>query len=101
MLMSRRGALIVGGLVWMASLLVAYGTIRYYGHAVWLWHQGHVAIGWGPFQVFAARVLTVPNGTSSVSTQVGTGIIWDPVALGVGAYYLLRRHEGQERQPLA
>ena len=90
--MNRRGALCVAGLVSVASLLVAYVTIRYYGHAVFLWHRGSVAVGWGPFQVFAARASIAPNGSSSVSTQLVFGIVLGPAALGVAAYYLLRRH---------
>ncbi len=98
---NRRGALFVAGLVSVASLLAAYVTIRYYGHAVLLWRHGSVAVGWGPFQVFAARASMVPNGSSSVSTQIGLGIVLDPAALGFAAYYLLRRHGVRERQPLA
>ncbi|MCL5115679.1 MAG: hypothetical protein M1272_00815 [Firmicutes bacterium] len=61
---SRRGALFAAGLVSVASLLGAYVTIRYYGHAVFLWRRGSVAVGWGPFQVFATfrlRLMAPPQ----------------------------------------
>ncbi|NMP24951.1 hypothetical protein [Sulfobacillus harzensis] len=88
-MVKKHSALLVAGMVSVASLLVAYLTIRYYGHAVFLWHRGSVAIGWGPLQVFAARALVTVDGSASVSTQIGMGLVLDPAILGFSAYYLL------------
>ena len=91
-MVKKQTALFVAVLVVVASLLAAYLSIRYYGHAVFLWRRGSVAIGWGPFQVYTARAFQDPGKSSFVSTQIGAGLIVDPFVLGYAAYFVLRHH---------
>lgn len=78
-------------MVSVASRREACVTIRDYGHKVVRWRPGNVAVGLGPFQVFAARA-------SWILLRIREN--WLGNRFG-SCRSRVRRHRVWERQPLA
>ncbi|MCY0879970.1 MAG: hypothetical protein OWU84_13665 [Firmicutes bacterium] len=75
--------------VGLAAFGVVYDLVMHYEMWVLAWHQGSVALGWGPFQLFYAQVIPRPGEASNVKMGMGSGVLVDPVLLAYLTHRLL------------
>ena len=89
--MSQRLAGAISVASGLCSGIGAYLLVLQYEAWVETWHQGAVALGWGPFQLFYADVVPRLAASPSIRMGMGWGVITDPVVLGYVLYWLLSR----------
>lgn len=89
--MARRWAMVPALVIGLCSALAAYFLVLRYEAWALTWHQGSVALGWGPFQFFCADVVPRLAGPPSVTMGMGWGVVTDPILLALLVYRVLSR----------
>ena len=88
-MISRRFAPGIAVAIGLVTRLARHVWILHYETCVQTWSPGSFSLGWGPFQLFYARVMPRPSGLPRLTMGMGTGVVLDPGLLALGAYRAL------------
>ncbi len=89
--MARNWAIAAAVGIGLCFGVAGYLLVLHYEVWAQTWHQGSIALGWGPFQLFYANVFPRPGLPPNLSMGMGYGVLIDPAVVAYLAYRVIGR----------